>query len=158
MLPRRLVIASALAGAAFAASCATAGTHASDSGTSAAMDEAEDSVESPLPVTEGVDRGITFAGIRWGTPADSVAAALMRLGYSRITKTAEGDLEFQGAALLGHPTIGHAGIARGTLAKVSIELLVDSTDARGTYKSLRDALIKENGAPDDTIETPGCDK
>jgi hypothetical protein len=152
-LRRRLAIASALAGAVFAASCASSGMHASDSGANPAMDEVEDSVESPLPVSEGADRGITFAGIRWGTPADSVAVALARLGYSRITKTADGDLEFQGAALLGHPTLGHAGIARGVLAKVSIELLVDSIDARSTYKSLRDALIKENGAPDDTIET-----
>ena len=27
-------------------------------------------------------------------------------------------------------------------------------DARSTYESLRDALIRESGAPDDTIETP----
>ena len=120
------------------------------------MDQVEDTVERPLPVTEGADRGITFAGIPWGTRADSVALALTKLGYARITKTAEGDLEFEGAALLGHPTVGHAGIAKGVLAKVSIEVIVDSTATRGAYKTLRDALIKESGPPDDTIETPGA--
>ncbi len=153
-LRRRIAIASALIGAGFVASCASSGAHGSDSNATPAMDDAEDSVERPLPVTDGADRGITFAGIPWGTPVESVARALAKLGYSRITKTADGDLEFQGAALLGHPTVGHAGIAKGVLAKVSIELIVDSTGTRSAYKTLRDALIKESGPPDDTIETP----
>ena len=142
-----------LAAAALLASCQSIGTRAPSTGTEA--EEADENASiTPLQVSGSAARQFAFAGIPWSTPVDSVAAALRRLGFIRITRTADGDIEFQGAAILGYPTIGHAGITQGVLAKVSIEILVDSTQARNTYGQLREGLIKELGAPDDTLETP----
>jgi hypothetical protein len=132
--------------------CASAGARRSDATPDAAEPD-ENVAPRPLPVTPGRERGFTFAGIAWGTPADSVVARLTKLGYVRITRTADGDIEFQGAALVGQPTIGHAGITQGVLAKISIEVVTDSLQARTIYGVLRDGLIRESGPPDDTMET-----
>jgi hypothetical protein len=95
---------------------------------------------------------ITFAGIPWNTPAQTVVRKLTAAGFTVAKKPDHGDYRFRGK-LLNHDAAGVAIMSDGKVVRVFVMLAAPDDAARETYEELRKVLIAKYGAPAKTVRS-----
>ncbi|MFL5578706.1 MAG: hypothetical protein ACJ79S_22350 [Gemmatimonadaceae bacterium] len=93
----------------------------------------------------------SFAGIPWGIPRDSVTALVEPRGYNFNRTDEDGDMWFDGV-LYHAPARVYAFMADDRLVKFRVHIIAPDEDALSTYQSARAELIKQYGAPSETVE------
>jgi hypothetical protein len=93
----------------------------------------------------------SLAGIPWGISADSVKALIEPRGYNFNRIDEDGDLWFDGV-LNRVPTRIFAFMADQKLVKLRMLQITPDSAALPTYATTRAELVREYGAPKETIE------
>lgn len=98
------------------------------------------------PFTPAVAVSYTYAGLPWGSGADTIKKAFRTVGLSFSKIDNDGDLNFLGQQL-GYTAAGMALMARGRLLKVAVNLATPDSRAQDVYDDLLDSLTKLYGPP-----------
>ena len=93
----------------------------------------------------------SLAGVPWGIPADSVTALIEPKGYNFNRADRDGDLWYDGI-LFRAPSRVYAFMAEGKLVKFRVFIGSEDADAITVYRSARAELVKQYGAPKETVE------
>lgn len=93
----------------------------------------------------------SLAGIPWGITADSATALISPRGYNYNKTDEDGDLWYDGM-VYRTPTRVYGFMAAGGLVRLRMVLITPDEGAITTYATARAELLKQFGAPKETIE------
>lgn len=93
----------------------------------------------------------SLAGIPWGIAGDSVTSLVERRGYNLNRTDEDGDMWFDGV-LYHSPTRIYAFMAGERLVKFRQHIGSPDEDVMTVYRTARTELIKQYGAPKETVE------
>jgi hypothetical protein len=102
-----------------------------------------------LPPSRPAD--FSLAGIPWGISGDSVTSLVERRGYNLNRRDGDGDMWFDGV-LYHSPTRVYAFMAEERLVKLRQHIGSPDEDVMTVYRSARTELVKQYGAPKETVE------
>jgi hypothetical protein len=103
----------------------------------------------PAPTTSSSE--YRFADIAWGSPADTVKAALQREGIAFITTDSLGDLTFAGAIFQRKAAV-IASMIDGRLARTVVGFEKMSRSTLPLYRAIKRELIAKYGKPTKSTE------
>ena len=107
------------------------------------------SSSSFLPPTRPAQ--FSLVGVPWGVGADSLTTLIEPRGYNYNRTDEDGDLWYDGM-LFQTPTRIYAFMADQRLVKFRVLINTPDEDALTMYQRVRAELVKQFGAPEETVE------